>query len=74
MPARSGYPFGLHENTVMTILFLGGGLLLLGLGAALLAKGHGGLAVASGVIIMLLGLASGLFWLYVYLLAKGYQK
>jgi hypothetical protein len=74
MSTRSSYPFGLHENTVMTILFLGSALLLMGLGIAVAVKGRGGLAVAGGVVLMVVGLAIGLFWLYVYLLAKGYQK
>lgn len=74
MPIRSGYPFGLHENTFMSILCLGSMLLLMGVGIAVAVKGRGGLAVASGVVLAVLGLAIGLFWLYVYLLAKGYQK
>jgi lysylphosphatidylglycerol synthetase-like protein (DUF2156 family) len=74
MPARSGYPFGLHENTVMTILFVGSALLLMGLGIAVVVKGQGGLALAGGVVLMVIGLAIGLLWLYIYLLAKGYQK
>jgi lysylphosphatidylglycerol synthetase-like protein (DUF2156 family) len=74
MPARSGYPFGLHENTVMTILFVGSALLLMGLGIAVVVKGQGRLALAGGVVLMVIGLAIGLFWLYIYLLAKGYQK
>ena len=58
----------------MTIFCLGSMLLLMGLGIAVAVKGRGGLAVASGVVLVVVGLVIGLFWLYVYLLAKGYQK
>ena len=54
----------MSEDTVFGLIFYGIGALLVAAGLTLAIGLGGGLAVAGGIVLVLLGLAMVLFWVY----------